>query len=117
MDELHRTAGHVFYLAAKIAEFDDDDELKQLDMTGRFEKPAVWVEMYANERKHLTAVAKACLDAGIAERQVRIAEGLADRLIAVIEAVLVAVGLDSETLARARAEVPAALRAVGSGAA
>lgn len=114
--EVHRSAGHVQWLGNKIAGFDTDDELTQSDMSGRSEKPAVWVEMYNAERAHLARVCKACIDAGIAERQVQLAEAQADAIIGVIEAVLAATGLDAATLARARDAVPGALRAIGGGA-
>jgi hypothetical protein len=88
LEEVHRTAGHVAYLQSKIAGFETDDELKQLDMSERFEKPAVWVEMYEGERRHLVRVAKACIDAGIAERAVRLAEDQGRQLANVLRDVV-----------------------------
>jgi hypothetical protein len=103
LEEVHRSAGHVAWLgqlvaslphdvlatgydSVQVTETSDTGEpvtrtvlvprsgLKQLDGQGRFEKPSVWVELYQAERKHLTQVAKAAVDAGIAERAVRLAE-------------------------------------------
>ncbi len=49
LDEVHRTAGHVERLSTKIASL-PEDEFKQGDVTGRFERPSVWVEMYQADR-------------------------------------------------------------------
>lgn len=90
LEEIHRTAGHVAYLAAKIAAFDDDDQLKQhsTDDDGRlWEKPAVWVRLYQDERSHLVAVCKAAVSAGVAERQVALAEQQGELLAKVMRAI------------------------------
>lgn len=118
LEEVHRTAGHVAWLGEKVAAFAVDDDLKQRDQSGRFEKASVWLDIYQSERKHLTAVAKAAIDAGVAERQVRLAEEqgavLADVLrnvLADVFGLLAASGLSVEVLGRVqRDEVPAVLR-------
>lgn len=87
LEEVHRTAGHVAWLATKVAELDEDDlvwnRVEEVDkQSGQFggvdtthkATPHTWVTLYQAERKHLVAVSKAALDAGIAERQVRLAE-------------------------------------------
>src|SRR5512133_2133387 len=70
LQEVRRTAGHVAWLGGIVAELlhegdgysesiDDDGKrtlrprsgLKQMDTTGKFEKPSVWVEMYQEERR------------------------------------------------------------------
>ena len=66
--ELHRAQGVVNWLVALISSLDSADELKQLDVSGRFEKPSVWVEMLGNERDRLLRAAKACADVGVEER-------------------------------------------------
>lgn len=117
LEELHRTAGHVAWLSSFIAEM-DEDELKQRDMTGKFEKPAIWVELYQAERAHYAKVAKAAIDAGIEERRVKMAEGQGELLGQVIRNVLADVfgllataGIAADLLRRVqRDEVPPAVR-------
>lgn len=87
LEEVYRTAGHVDYLGRVVAEL-EQEELKQLDAGERFEKPAVWVEMYQAERKHLVRVAATCISVGIAERQVRLAEDQGRQLASVLRDVL-----------------------------
>lgn len=87
LEEVHRTAGHVAYLGQVVAELEQSD-LKQLDLAERFEKPSVWVEMYERERTHLVRVAATCISAGIAERQVRLAEDQGRQLANVLRDVL-----------------------------
>lgn len=106
LEEVHRTAGHVAYLGQVVADLERAD-LKQLDTSERFDKPSVWVEMYQAERKHLVRVAAAAIGAGIAERQVRIAEEQGRMLAAVVHnvatdliAALTAEGVSVDLLVR-----------------
>lgn len=87
LEEVHRTAGHVAWLSTLIGEL-DQGELKQLDMSEKFEKPSVWVELYQVERVHYARVAKMAIDAGIEERRVKLAEAHGEQLGAVIRNVL-----------------------------
>ena len=113
LQEVHRTAGHVAWLGAKIASFANDSDLAPGD------EPGVWVRLYQAERAHQVRVAKACVDSGIAERQVRLAEAqgrqLADVLGVVVEGFFALVGplvADPDALARLRRdEAPAVIRA------
>lgn len=81
LEEIHRTAGHVAYLGRIVAELTQQD-LKQYasgspaesDEFVVWEKPAVWVAMYADERRHLVAVCKAAVTCGVEERRVELAE-------------------------------------------
>lgn len=117
LEEVHRTAGHVAYLGDVVAKL-EQDELKQLDAGERFEQPAVWVRMYQDERKHLMRVAAAAIGAGIAERQVRLAEEQGRQLANVLRDVLGDVfgllaeaGLAVEVLVRVQREaVPGVVR-------
>lgn len=117
LEEVHRTAGHVAWLGQKVAELDEAD-LKQLDMSERFEKPAVWVEMYERERAHLVKVAATCISAGIAERQVRLAEDQGRQLADVLRNVIGDVfrllgeaGIEVDVLVRVqREQVPVVVR-------
>lgn len=98
LEEVHRTAGHVAWLAQKIRGLDEDaltwgvaeESEKNASMfpgTDRKLKarPSVWLELYQRERRHLVAVSKAALDAGISERLVRLAEQQGATLADVIQ--------------------------------
>lgn len=108
LEEVHRSAGHVAWLARKVAEHDEDDlvwglvettekNATEFPGTDRVEKavPSVWLTLYQQERKHLAAVCKSALDAGVAERQVRLAEQqgqlMAGTVQRIADALLVAV--------------------------
>ena len=87
LEEVHRTAGHIAWLNDVIAGLDPDslvwgvtqdvyrgsEEFPGQDIF-KEAKPNVWVDLYQRERAHLVRVSKACLDAGVDERRVRIAE-------------------------------------------
>ena len=106
-EEVQQTAGRVAWLSALVAELqhdgdgysesiDDDGKrtlrlktgLKQMDTSGKFEKPSVWVEMYQTERQHLARVCKMAIDIGVAERQMQAIERQAEEWIAIIRGVL-----------------------------
>jgi hypothetical protein len=105
LEELHRTAGAVAYLGQIVADGDQSD-LKQYASAGSFEssidgvdralvweKPSIWLELYQRERKHLVAVAKTCVDVGIEERRVRLAEQQGELLATVIRGIAVDMGI------------------------
>lgn len=50
--------------------------------------PNVWLELYSHERGHLVKVAKVCIDTGIDERRVQLAEQQGAAIVAVIKATL-----------------------------
>lgn len=90
LGEVHRTAGHVTWLGVLVAGLEADG-LKQRSPGAAgvlWERPAVWVELYQQERAHLVRVAKAAVDAGVEERQVRVAEQAGAVLAEVLRAVL-----------------------------
>lgn len=119
MAELARTAGHVHWLGQLVASLEHHDDphptvlgdggerepdgphvtrsgLKQYTRTEKFtvEQPSVWVQLYQQERKHLTAVATALLRAGVEERQVKIVEQQAEQLADAMRRLVEALGLD-----------------------
>jgi hypothetical protein len=115
IEEVRRTAGHVAWLNEVVSDLlhegdgysesiDDDGKrtlrpnsgLKQMDMGGKFEKPSVWVEMYQEERRMLARVCKMALDAGVAERQVQLAEKQGEMVAGAIKAILEGLGLSKE---------------------
>lgn len=119
IEELHRTAGHVAYLQQIVAELTHDSdkvgesELKQYQVgeNGVIERPAVWIEMYHQERKHFARVAKDCISAGIEERRVRIAEEQGQMFAKTMRAILEDLGHDP-TDKRVRDTMGRHLRAV-----
>lgn len=114
LGELYRTAGHVAWLGALIADLDHEETgqprvsgdgdssssgrsgLKQYttDKGLTWEKPSVWVDLYQSERTHLARVAKDCLQVGIEERRVRLAEDQGRLVADVIRRIVTALGLD-----------------------
>lgn len=106
LEEVHRAAGHVAWLAGVVAELEKQQVVHGItrtvqmpDGTRSVEARAalnVWVKLYQEERDRLTRVAKVAIDAGVAERQVRLAERQAQQLAEVIRAVLTDLGHDLE---------------------
>lgn len=90
LQEVHRTAGTVAYLEGVVRELDQSG-LKQRTHDNKgmeWEKPAVWVDMYQEERKHLVRVAAEAIKCGVAERAVALAEAQGQMLAQVIKAIL-----------------------------
>lgn len=93
LEELWRTAGHVVWLREKIEELGGDDLLYLTELGF---KPRAFLDVYQRERDHLAKVAKMCLDAGVAERQVRIAEEQGALVAMAIKAILADLNLTPE---------------------
>lgn len=91
--EVQRTAGHVRWLQEHIRNFESEDELTQDNVISGIAQPAVWLDIYHRERKHLAQVSKMALDAGVAERQVRIAEAQGQMLAEAIRGILEEIGV------------------------
>ena len=120
LEALHRWAGVVASLGGVIGDFESDDDLKQLSRgSEQFERPAVWVEMYNTGLREMAKVAKACVDAGIDERRIALAEEHGRTLDSVLRRVLdgvfsglAAAGLRFDVLETFRAEqLPGIVRA------
>ena len=97
LEELHRTAGHVAWLGAVVAELEAGDVTwgKTQHKTGGDDAGTtyaagvnVWVQLYQQERKHLVDVAGACARAGIEERRIRLAESQGQMLASAMRAVV-----------------------------
>lgn len=73
-----------------------------------------WLYLYREERGHLARVAKMCIDAGVAQRLVSIAEDQGRMLSTAIRAVLNALNLSPEQAALIPRIVPPILRAVAT---
>jgi hypothetical protein len=102
LEELHRCAGAVQWLGAIVADLQRDEigwgKVKETHGT-QLEKGTdngttkaaqvnVFVRLWQEERDRLAKVAKTCVDVGIEERRVRLAESAGQQLAAVIRAVL-----------------------------
>lgn len=73
-----------------------------------------WLLMYREERGHLARVSKMCIDAGVAQRLVAIAEDQGRVLSSAIRAILAALSLSPEQQALLPRVIPPVLRAVAT---
>lgn len=73
-----------------------------------------WLNLYREERGHLARVSKMCIDAGVANRLVSIAEDQGRILSAAIRAVLMALDLSADQQRLVPQVVPQVLRAVAT---
>ncbi len=125
LDEVRWTAGHVAYLRDKVRELEAEalvwGKTEQVEKTAtefagtdttEAAKPNLWLTLYQAERKHLVDVCKAAIGAGIAERQVRLAEQQGQMIVGVIQAILGDLKLSAEQRALVPEVVPRHLRAV-----
>lgn len=79
LEEVHRTAGHVAWLGLQVAE--QNASLQDIAV-------APWLGLYQAERAHLVRVARAAVEVGVAERQVRLAEAQGALLATVMRGIL-----------------------------
>jgi hypothetical protein len=96
IEELHRTAGHVAWLALRLQDGAEDDLIQQEgggEFTDSHDRPSVWMSLYQAERANLTRVAKTCHDVGIEERRVRLAEGAGRELANFVRALVRRLGV------------------------
>jgi hypothetical protein len=130
LEEVHRTAGHVAWLASVVAELDKDSVVwgvvEEIDRppgedgggggveTKRKAAPNAWVLLYQQERQHLARVAKAAIDAGVSERVVQVYEQIAASYVQVLERVLDELDLTPGQRARVPQVVQAQLQAVAT---
>jgi hypothetical protein len=97
LHQVHEAAGNVAVLRglvnqlhAKVSGWNDDAESAGIAGPNHLGDgaPHVLVVMYDKERERLAQMAKLCLDAGVSERQVRIAERQGELLAEVIRGIL-----------------------------
>lgn len=108
LEEVHRSAGVVAFLA-NIVNRIEEQQLVEATIAGK--QPVVWLRLLKSEREHLARVARSAVDAGIAERQVRMVEAVGGQLVSVLRAVLSKLGHDPDT-PEVRLVVSEALRAI-----
>lgn len=107
LEEVHRTAGHVRWLASIVSELDQGSlvwgvseaiDKRSSEFPGRdvthAAAPNVWLDLYHRERAHLVAVCKTAIAAGIDERRVQLAEQQGAAIVAVIRATLADLGVE-----------------------
>jgi hypothetical protein len=104
LEEVHRSAGHVAWLAEVLGQLHHQQvvhgEVRTVpgpDGPRTVEAGAVlnpWVKLYQEERDRLVRVAKAAIDTGVEERRVRLAERQAQQLAQLIRAILTDLGHD-----------------------
>lgn len=125
LQEVHRTAGHVAWLAEQVAAIEPDalvwgtvkvkqgsTPLGSTDSTEQAASLSMWLQLYQAERKHLVACCAAALAAGVEERRVKLAEQQGATLAGVIRAVLDDLGLTQDQRALVAEVVPRHLRSV-----
>lgn len=105
LEELYRTAGHVAWLGEQVAALERDKLHGPVgDALHPRQEPSVWIRLYQEERAQLARVAKTCVDVGIEERRVRVAEEQGALFAQVIRGILEDLGVAD------RPEVPDVLR-------
>jgi hypothetical protein len=119
VDELKRSAGFCFWIESKMAEW--GDELIDLGVTNYDDKGSMqtadtneraWLDVWQRERAHLARVAKLCIDAGVSERQIALAEKQAELMFAIINEAFTQLGLTSEQQKRVPQIMPALIRRI-----
>lgn len=102
----------VTWLQAKIQSMDDEQELTQTvhgpEGPMKIER-SIWVEMYQDALSDLARFSKLALDAGVEERQVRIAEKQARAMTSLVEAIFDRLEVAPRARARIVQEVMAEL--------
>jgi hypothetical protein len=127
LEEIHRTAGNVAWLANKVSELEDSELVWSKVMAAQETVSGgpgggytmrrkehrqtinAWYEIYVREREHLVRASTKALQVGIEERRVRLAERGVDALEAALSAALTDLGLDPQS-AHVRATIGAHLR-------
>lgn len=101
--EVERTAGHVAFLDADIAQLDlKESGLEPDEFDIRMRRAQT---LYQAERKHLVNVCQAALAAGVEERRVQLAERTGQLIAELFEAVFADLGLSKKQKEKAPAAV------------
>jgi hypothetical protein len=122
LEEVQWTAGHVAWLRLKVQELDETALQwgRTREKTGGDDhgttheaRPHVVYALYDRERDKLVKACTAAINAGIAERQVRLAEAQGALVADAIRQILDALGLTPAQLEQVPIIVPRVLRAIG----
>lgn len=114
--ELARVNGHVIWLGLQVRELRIDDLVfgvssvegpdaakkngkvqNSVDWVKRTAAPNIWLQLYQTERRHLVDVSRFIIGAGIAERQVDIAEQQGHVIAEIIRGVVEDLNIDQST--------------------
>ena len=105
-EEIWRTAGAVDFLQERVRELQPealtwgDVARKHVDGEGGWSetkeaaRPSIWVILYQQERRHLVDVCRVAIAAGLAEREVKLAEEQGRLIAKVMKGVLAELGVD-----------------------
>jgi hypothetical protein len=107
IEELQRTAGLVSFYGARAAELQQDDLHGPVGSTHNAipkHEAHIWVRLHQEERVHFTRVAKTCVECGIAERQIKLAEEQGRLIATAIRGILDELGVADQP------EVPGIVR-------
>lgn len=114
IEQLQRWLARVVYLNAIVHSL-PAGELKQRDMSGKFEKPSVWFEMLARAESELRETARV-MDVGKVGDRIAVAvESVAGMLETTLRSVLGQLGLTAVQEARVPDALRASLRAIEEG--
>lgn len=103
----------VSWLEAKTQSIDDAD-LVYLNKA-KTQIPSPWLVLLNEERDRLVRYAKTAADAGVAEREIELAEQQGAMVAVVLRRVLDQLGLDEESQRRANALLYSGLQELGPG--
>ncbi len=117
------------YLQGKLAEWgiehvDEETGLPKLqqDLPGAVgglvrvtKDQELWLKAYRDERKLMMSNAKMCIEAGISERQMRLAEAQAEVMFQIINRMVDALGLTPEQQLMVPRKLPEIIREIESG--
>jgi hypothetical protein len=106
LQEVSRTAGHVSWLAERLGvwSMDTNEEIPA--------NQDQWLKVYQYERMHLARTAKIAIDAGVAQKQVALAEQQGQMLANAVNAILEGLNLSPEQKIMVPTLVPQVLRAI-----
>lgn len=122
MQEVWRTQGHVAWLAEVVKTINQDGLVWGLaeDVVGgknhgkTFKAaPNIWLNLYREERKHLAAVTRDAIKAGIEQSRLELEQQRAAAISTAFFGTLDALGLTEEQRAKALELFPQALEAIG----
>lgn len=83
-DALNRRRADVLWAAMKISQL-GEDQYKQRDMSGKFERPSVWYELYERSLSKYEDIAAKCVGLGIAAQAVDVVRREADTVQALMQ--------------------------------
>lgn len=117
VDELKRSTAFCAWIESKMATWPDN--LVKLGVSNMDDKGSMqafpseeagWLAVWQSERKHLAVVAKMCIDAGVSERQIELAEKQTEIMFRLINEAFEMLRLTPEQQANVPKIMPAIIR-------